>query len=583
MAKQTRPSTEGVVHDGDILHDVLKGLLIKTAFANRNKPKRNSTRGVSYSSITANIFKESDGNSAKITPDDTVYYRLPSILRTPDGDLHVVCAELHYGLRDIGGSDNQRINIVYKTSTDNGITWSERRVLVDMGGNFQNSEPSIVYNEKEDTIYVFFTSCKGMLGWGYSQSGTIDIDKSSQIYYMKMSLLDRTWSDPVNITSQVKAHEVGFIFTSPCKPVALADGTMLVPLATVTDNVCVSWVMVFKDGKSLGLHRMGIADKETGGEVGLHVTSGGELIAHSRAYGDTQTGAGQQVIYKTSDGMKTWQKIAQFATVDCKGDMALIADSSDSERPLWIMCAPNGPNDDGLGSRSNQRIFVSHDLVHWRATPRTGLRDAYIGYIGLSGGCFDDEVVTATEVSGFTGIVFTAFSQSHFRQLKVQGTAGDIKRVRSSHMYNLMSSGGIRDGEIFKVEDKDIIAMNNKGEPVFLYSLNPSLNLTSTYREKVIDVSGKSLIMIDSGQYDLHGMSGGVLGQVITLASSSSSAWRNLVHTTDASPEIPAAQRFHFIKPSSNTKVQVRNNVQICVRAVLTQYGWFVETPANIT
>lgn len=577
-----KPRTTGILHGDKVLADVLKDILNKQSTSHRAVDGRASVRGNSYSSITVNVFTEADRQAAKLDPSDVVYYRLPSILRTPNGILHVVAAELHYGLYDMGTTDYERINLVYKSSRDNGVTWSERKVLADFGGVYQNSEPSILYSAADDSIYIFFTSCKGKLGWGYSQAGTTDPNLSSQIYFMKKPLLTEVWSDPVNITTQVKEDDVAFIFTAPCKPVALDSGDLLIPLATVTGSSVTSWVMVFNEGINKGLFKVTMADRDTGGEMGLHVTPGGDIIAHARAYGNTSTGEGRQVIYKSTDGMLTWTKISEFRTVDSKGDMALVVDPRDSGRPVWILSAANGPNDDGLGDRSNQRIFVSHDLTNWRATPRTGLRNAVVGYIGLAAGSYNDEIVTATEVVGFTGIVFTSFSQSYWRELLVAGEAGVLKRTLISHQNALLSSGAIKNGELYELADRGVVALNNNGAALHLAYKTPTINLGVNDTATTIDVTGKSIVMINAGTAELHGMTGGVIGQEVTIASSGSVAIRNLVHTTAADASVPSTARFHFVRPAGFTRLQVRNSTCICVRAVLTQYGWFISTPANL-
>lgn len=61
-----------------------------------------------------------------LTPDNKPNYRIPSLLKAPNGDLLVICEKRNDGPGDIGNHD-----IVMKRSNDQGKTWSAEQVIFD--------------------------------------------------------------------------------------------------------------------------------------------------------------------------------------------------------------------------------------------------------------------------------------------------------------------------------------------------------------------------------------------------------------------------------------------------------------------
>ncbi len=123
-------------------------------------------------------------------------YRIPSLVRTVKGTL-VAFAE--------GRKDNNRdygnIDLVYKTSKDNGATWSSLKTVVSEGnGTWGN--PTAVVDESNGRIWLF-------LSWNsdrHNQSGTDGFDKidswgQRKVYATYSDNEGDSWPTPQDLTA----------------------------------------------------------------------------------------------------------------------------------------------------------------------------------------------------------------------------------------------------------------------------------------------------------------------------------------------------------------------------------------------
>jgi len=123
-------------------------------------------------------------------------YRIPAIIRSPNGDLLAFCEGRVHGADDFGN-----IDIVMKTSKDNGATWVPLKIIADAGA-LQAGNPAPVVDLTDPAfpngrIFLFYNTGNNhenevRKGNGQREAWVItSIDNGS------------TWSTPVNITNQV--------------------------------------------------------------------------------------------------------------------------------------------------------------------------------------------------------------------------------------------------------------------------------------------------------------------------------------------------------------------------------------------
>jgi sialidase-1 len=123
-------------------------------------------------------------------------YRIPAIIGLPDGRLLAFCEG-----RVKGSSDFGDINIVMKQSTDNGQTWSVLQTVVDYD-SLQAGNPAPVVDVNDPScpqgkIFLFYNT-------GNNNEGEVRKGKGlREVWYKTSADAGATWSDAVNITTQV--------------------------------------------------------------------------------------------------------------------------------------------------------------------------------------------------------------------------------------------------------------------------------------------------------------------------------------------------------------------------------------------
>lgn len=122
-------------------------------------------------------------------------YRIPAIIRLPDGKLLAFAEGRVHNAGDFGD-----INIVLKTSTDNGKTWSPLQTVVDYDV-LQAGNPAPVVDLLDPAypngrIFLFYNT-------GNNHEGEVRKGLGLREVWYKTSVDGGlTWSDPVNITTQ---------------------------------------------------------------------------------------------------------------------------------------------------------------------------------------------------------------------------------------------------------------------------------------------------------------------------------------------------------------------------------------------
>ena len=190
-------------------------------------------------------------------------YRIPGLVTTNNGTLLGV-----YDIRYNSRVDLQEmVDIGVSRSTDKGQTWEPMRVAMTFGEtgglpHAQNGvgDPSILVDEKTNTIWIVAAWTHGMgngRAWWNSMPG-MSADSTAQLMLVKSEDDGKTWSQPINITPQVKDPSWYFLLQGPGRGITMKDGTLVFPIQFIdSTRIPNAGIMYSKDrGTTWHLHNL---------------------------------------------------------------------------------------------------------------------------------------------------------------------------------------------------------------------------------------------------------------------------------------------------------------------------------------
>ena len=253
-------------------------------------------------------------------------YRIPGVVTTNEGTLVAV-----YDIRYNNSKDLQEdIDIGMSRSTDGGRTWEPMKVIMDMGeygGLPQNlngiGDPSILYDHTTGTLWVAALWMSGsapekMLWWA-SQPGMTP-QETGQFILVKSIDDGLTWSEPVNITSQIKDPAWQLLLQGPGRGIAMDDGTLVFPAQFKAD-------------------------------IGTKALDGGQYTCHS-------------TVVCSSDGGNTWQIGSGAKSNTTEAQVVQLADGS------LMLNMRDDRNRSDKGDTNGRAVAVTGDMGRtWTVHP----------------------------------------------------------------------------------------------------------------------------------------------------------------------------------------------------------------------
>ena len=204
---------------------------------------------------------------------DGIAARIPGLATTKAGTLLAIYDGRVGRYRDLQGD----MDICVNRSTDGGATWSSMTKAIDMGewGGLPQryngvSDGAILVDENRGNIFIVSLWMHGVLDpqtgkWveGLTDTSTVwnhqwrsrgsqpgyGVKQSSQFLLVKSTDDGLSWSQPVNITRQVKSESWWLMAPGPGRGITLDDGTLVFPAeGRLEDGLQVSTIVYSKDG-----------------------------------------------------------------------------------------------------------------------------------------------------------------------------------------------------------------------------------------------------------------------------------------------------------------------------------------------
>ena len=492
--------------------------------------------------------------------DDGVHtYRIPGLVTTKAGTLIAV-----YDIRHRGGGDLPNdIDIGMSRSTNGGRTWEPMRAIMDMGRDPKwrydgIGDPAVLVDEQTGTIWVAATWSHGNRSWNGSGPGMTP-EQTGQVMLVRSDDDGRTWSEPINITSQVKDPSWCFVLPGPGRGITMQDGT-LVFAAQYQDppdrrRLPHSTILYSKDHGETWQIGTGAWDDTTESQV-VEIEPG-VLMLNCR-----YNRKDRRVVMITRDMGATWEKhvTSERSLIEPRACMASLIRPfgiNDASKSDWLLFS----NPDSTRRRERLMIKASTDGgLNWLADHRLLLDE------GVSAGYSCMTMVDSEHV----GILYEG-SQSHltFQRLPIaelfeKGAADQADRAGLEPGRSSVAKRGSNprvQGHLLSLPmifSDHMVLQAAQPLPVWGQArpgCSVKVSLAGESQSATADETGRWRVTlspkpVDGRSHTLRVQSGGekielqdvVLGEVWLCAGQSNMEW-SLVQTTNGSDELANADR----------------------------------------
>jgi len=169
-------------------------------------------------------------------------YRIPGLITAGNGVLVAVYDVRYNNSKDL----QENIDIGMSRSINGGQNWEPMKIIMDMGewgGRPEKlngiGDPCILYDPATNTIWVAALWMSGGSEkdalWWTSKPG-MKPEETGQFMLVKSTDNGLTWSEPINITSQIKNPDWQLLLQGPGRGITMTDGTLVFPAQFKTDT-----------------------------------------------------------------------------------------------------------------------------------------------------------------------------------------------------------------------------------------------------------------------------------------------------------------------------------------------------------
>ena len=247
-------------------------------------------------------------------------YRIPSLVVAVDGTILAFCEA-----RKNMSSDWGEIHLALRRSTDNGASWTPMQIVASHGKDDTTGNPCVVVDRHTGVVSMVY--CKN--------NNTVHICKSEDNGV--------TWSQPTEITEQVKRDGWTWYGTGPGHGIQLQSGRLVIPSYHGEDvrhhPVYIHSHVVYSDDHGETWTTGGVLDVGTSESVAAETGSGTLYMTMRNGEGEFKA---RLAAWSHDDG-ETWSDVVEAEAIldpGCQGSVVTLPARRDDERELLLLCCP---------------------------------------------------------------------------------------------------------------------------------------------------------------------------------------------------------------------------------------------------
>ncbi len=249
--------------------------------------------------------------------DGVTAYRIPGLVTSNQGTLLGV-----YDVRHNNSADLQEyVEIGLSRSTDGGQTWEKMRIPMAFGESgglpkAQNGvgDPAILVDRQTGTLWIVAAWTHGMgnaRAWFNSQQG-MDGNHTAQLMMVKSDDDGQTWSEPINVTEQVKDPSWYFLLQGPGRGISMDDGTLVFAAQYIGSDRIPNACIIYSKDHGDTWHISNLARTNTT-ESQVAEVEPGVLMLNMR-----DNRGGSRAVSVTTDMGETWKEHESSRTALCE-------------------------------------------------------------------------------------------------------------------------------------------------------------------------------------------------------------------------------------------------------------------------
>ncbi|MEX0724641.1 MAG: sialidase family protein [Planctomycetaceae bacterium] len=261
-------------------------------------------------------------------------YRIPALLVTKKGTVLAIAE----GRKD-NCNDQTNVDLLLRRSEDGGRTWSKQEVVADDGEHTMGN-PCLVQDRETGTIWLPLSR------------------DNKRVLIMHSDDDGRTWSKPVDITTQAMNPKWHWVGTGPGHGIQLKSGRLLIPCwADATPNlgeIQLSYAF-FSDDHGKTWQYGEPLDVNTSDECEAVELTDGMVYMNARSRQNQR----KRAISVSEDGGESWLPVTfddRLPEPSCQGAIIRLTDASHSDKNRILLSSPSNPN-----ARDHMKVYLSYD------------------------------------------------------------------------------------------------------------------------------------------------------------------------------------------------------------------------------